>query len=49
VRNWYARNPDIVDTENRLVDNAWSCAAAFERGKIFILVLLLLLAFATAT
>jgi len=33
VRNWYARNPEIVDTENRLVSNAWDCAAAFERGK----------------
>jgi fucokinase len=34
IRNWYARNPDIVSIENRLVANAWECAKAFEQGDL---------------
>lgn len=34
VRNWYSRNPEIVDTKDRLVANVWTCAQAFENGDL---------------
>ncbi|XP_074644571.1 L-fucose kinase-like [Tubulanus polymorphus] len=34
VRSWYSRSPDIVNTENQLVQTAWDCAKAFEDGDI---------------
>lgn len=33
VRNWYARNPNIVETENALVILAQECAHGFIDGK----------------
>lgn len=33
VRNWYARNPNIVETENALVILAQECAHSFIDGK----------------
>ena len=32
VRNWYARDPEIVKTEDNLVKVAWELAAALEKG-----------------
>ncbi|KAI0236299.1 L-fucose kinase [Lamellibrachia satsuma] len=34
IRNWYARDPTIVTTEDNLVNNAWQCARAFEEGNL---------------
>ncbi|ELT87342.1 hypothetical protein CAPTEDRAFT_168598 [Capitella teleta] len=34
IRNWYARNPEIVATEDELVENAKDCAKAFENGDL---------------
>ncbi|ELU00095.1 hypothetical protein CAPTEDRAFT_168292 [Capitella teleta] len=34
VRNWYARNPDILKTEDELVELAWDCARGFEKGDM---------------
>ena len=33
LRTWYARDPVIVNTEDRLVEMAWESAAAMEKGK----------------
>ena len=33
VRNWYARNPKIVETEDALVVLAQECAHAFIDGR----------------
>ena len=33
VRNWYARDAAIVDTEDNLVALAYRCADAFEKGN----------------
>ncbi|WAR12484.1 FCSK-like protein, partial [Mya arenaria] len=32
VRNWYARNPQIVETEDRLVSQAHDCAKFFQQA-----------------
>ncbi|XP_013387060.1 L-fucose kinase-like isoform X2 [Lingula anatina] len=32
IRNWYARDPDIVETEDKLVNIAWESARALEAG-----------------
>ena len=32
IRNWYARDPEILQTEDDLVETAWDCAKAFEAG-----------------
>ena len=34
VRNWYARNEEIVETEDGLVRNAHDIAAAFQKGTV---------------
>ncbi|KAL3859604.1 hypothetical protein ACJMK2_009860 [Sinanodonta woodiana] len=34
VRNWYARNPQIVDTEDSLVELAQECAKGFIDGNL---------------
>lgn len=34
LRNWYARNPNIVETENALVILAQECAHGFIDGNI---------------
>ncbi|XP_052816143.1 L-fucose kinase-like [Mya arenaria] len=34
VRNWYARNPQIVETEDRLVSQAHDCAKFFQQGDL---------------
>ena len=34
VRNWYARNPQIVETEDQLVELATTCSKYFINGKI---------------
>lgn len=36
VRNWYARNPNIVETENALVILAQECAHGFIDGKFIL-------------
>ena len=33
LRNWYARDPDIVCIFDCLVEVAWKCAKSFEQGK----------------
>ncbi|CAH1780096.1 unnamed protein product [Owenia fusiformis] len=34
IRNWYGRNPDILATQDALVENAHDCAKAFEQGDL---------------
>ena len=34
VRNWYARNPQIVETEDQLVELATTCSKYFINGEI---------------
>ncbi|KAL5013089.1 hypothetical protein ScPMuIL_011640 [Solemya velum] len=34
VRNWYARNPEIVETEDNLVGLAKECSSAFKNGEL---------------
>lgn len=36
MRNWYARTPEIVETEDGLVHVAWESAKALEEGKLTI-------------
>ena len=43
IRNWYARDPDILETEDSLVDGAWECAKAFEDGKYSLAIFSILL------
>lgn len=41
LRNWYARNPQIVETEDNLVQLAHDCAKFFQQG-IFCLLMTIL-------
>ena len=33
LRNWNAKAPYIVENCNQLVENAWKCVVAFNKGK----------------
>ena len=39
VRNWYARDPEIVQTEDDLVRIAYECEKAFLQGSVSLLIL----------
>jgi fucokinase len=40
IRNWYSRDPDIVQTEDDLVSTAWLCAEAFQKGTMNVFTIL---------
>ena len=42
MRNWYARNPNIVHTEDELVNLARECLQAFVDGKLYLFILMVI-------